>query len=118
MAGRTISRVKATRLMTLLGSSSIAVLLLSAPSAFAQTASAPAVDTMQRSITFAIPSQSLATGIVAFSRAAGVDLVFDGAVPSGARTPGVSGTLTVREGVNRLLAGTGLTARLPGARTV
>lgn len=118
MAGRTISRVKATRLMTLLGSSSIAVLLLSAPSAFAQTAPAPAAGTMQRSITFAIPPQSLSTGIVAFSRAAGVDLVFDGAVPSGARTPGVSGTLTVREGVNQLLAGTGLTARLTGARTV
>ena len=73
---------------------------------------------MQRSITFAIPPQSLSTGIVAFSRVAGVDLVFDGAVPSGARTPGVSGTLTVREGVDRLLAGTGLTARLTGARTV
>jgi iron complex outermembrane receptor protein len=94
MTGRTISRVKATKLMTLLGSSSIAVLLLS------------------------VPSASLSTGIVAFSRVAGVDLVFDGAVPSGARTPGVSGTLTVREGVDRLLAGTGLTARLTGARTV
>ena len=78
----------------------------------------PATGTMQRSITFAIPPQSLATGIVAFSRAAGVDLVFDGAVPSGARTSGVSGTLTVRDGVNRLLAGTGQTARLTGARTV
>jgi len=120
MAGRTISRVKATRLMTLLGSSSIAVLLLTSPSVSAQTAPAPgpAAGTMQRSITFAIPPQSLSTGIVAFSRAAGVDLVFDGAVPSGARTSGVSGTLTVRDGVNRLLAGTGLTARLTGARTV
>jgi iron complex outermembrane receptor protein len=105
-------------LAKLLGSTSLAVLLLSLPPASAQPSPAPAAGALQRSITFAIPPQPLSSGIVTFSRAAGVDLVFDGAVPSGARTSGVSGTLTVREGVNRLLAGTGLSARFSGSRTV
>ncbi|MCP2000878.1 TonB-dependent siderophore receptor [Nitrobacter winogradskyi] len=104
----------------LLTSISFAALLLPSQAAFAQTApsSAPSAGALQQSITFAIPPQSLSSGIVAFSRAAGIDLVFDGAVPRGARTSGVSGTFTVRDGVNRLLAGTGLTARFTNARTV
>lgn len=120
MAGRRVSRRRAIRLAALLGSTSLAVLLFSAPSAFAQTAMSPAsaAGNLQRSVAFAIPPQPLSSGIVAFSRAAGVDLVFDGAVPRDARTSGVSGTFTVREGVNRLLAGTGLSARLTGERTV
>jgi iron complex outermembrane receptor protein len=116
MAGWGGSTVRAAKLAMLLGSTSLAG-VLSLPPAFAQSM-APAAGTLQRSIAFAIPSQSLSSGIVAFSRAASVDLVFDGAVPRGARTQGVSGTLTVREGVNRLLAGTGLSARFNGARTV
>ncbi|WP_319797398.1 TonB-dependent siderophore receptor [Nitrobacter sp.] len=120
MAGRRVSRRRAIRLAALLGSTSLAALLFSVPSAFAQTAMPPAsaAGNLQRSVAFAIPPQSLSSGIVAFSRAAGVDLVFDGAVPRDARTSGVSGTFTVREGVNRLLAGTGLSARLTGERTV
>ncbi|WP_244374970.1 TonB-dependent siderophore receptor [Nitrobacter winogradskyi] len=104
----------------LLASISFAALLLPSQAAFAQTApsSAPSAGALQQSITFAIPPQSLSSGIVAFSRAAGIDLVFDGAVPRGARTSGVSGTFTVRDGVNRLLAGTGLSARFTNARTV
>lgn len=105
-------------------STALTVLLLPIPTASAQV-SAPestqpprSVGVLGRSVAFQIPPQPLSSGIVAFSKAAGVDLVFDGAVPRGARTAGVSGMLTVREGVNRLLAGTGLSARFTGARTV
>ncbi|WP_416193773.1 TonB-dependent siderophore receptor [Nitrobacter sp. TKz-YC01] len=120
MAGRSGSGVAAIRLTRLLASISLAALLLPPQAVFAQTASpsAPPAGALQQPVTFAIPPQSLSTAIVAFSRAAGIDLVFDGAVPRGARTSGVSGTFTVREGVNRLLAGTGLTARFTNARTV
>ncbi|WP_347263739.1 hypothetical protein [Nitrobacter sp.] len=92
MAGRSGSGVAAIRLTRLLASISLAALLLPPQAVFAQTASpsAPPAGALQQPVTFAIPPQSLSTAIVAFSRAAGIDLVFDGAVPRGARTSGVS----------------------------
>ena len=123
MAAGNILAGRSARLVMLLGSTSLAGLLITVPLALAQDvrssgAPAAAASPLQRSIAFNISPQPLASGIVAFSRAAGINLVFDGAVPSGARTPGVSGTLSVREAVNRLLAGTGLSARFAGNRTV
>nr|WP_276571621.1 TonB-dependent siderophore receptor [Bradyrhizobium sp. dw_78] len=67
---------------------------------------------------FAVPPQALSTAIVSFSRAANIDLVFDGAIPAGIRTQGVSGAFALRDGLNRLLAGTGFSAQVAGGRTV
>ncbi|BGE87836.1 TonB-dependent receptor (plasmid) [Methylosinus sp. 3S-1] len=67
-------------------------------------------------IRFAIAPQPLSSAIVAFSRATGCDLIFDGAIASGMRTQGVDGSFTAQNGLARLLAGTGLAARLSNER--
>jgi len=105
----------------LLASTALAGLLMLHATAGAQTTSQgnpqPSAGS-QRAIAFAIAPQALSAAIVLFSRAAGVDLVFDGAIPRDVRTQGVSGSYTLNEALGRLLAGTGFSARLSGPRTV
>lgn len=72
----------------------------------------------RKPVAFAIPPQPLASAIVAFSRAADLDVVFDGPIAEGAVTKGVSGTLRPADALARLLDGTGLSASLTGSRTV
>jgi iron complex outermembrane receptor protein len=67
---------------------------------------------------FAIPSQPLAGAISAFSRITGIDVVGDGGIERGMRSPGVSGNLTTHQALTRLLAGTGLSYRFTNPSTV
>lgn len=58
---------------------------------------------------FDIPPQPLSTALVLFGQQAGRQITADGAVLRGVSTPGVQGTMSVEDGLQRLLAGTGLT---------
>ncbi|NVJ09795.1 TonB-dependent receptor [Myxococcus sp. AM001] len=80
--------------------------------ALARQTEAPAQAEPVRTVAFSISPGDLNTGLLAFAEASGLKLVFDPAPMSGRTTPGVSGTLTVREGLTRLLAGTGFGFRL------
>lgn len=104
------------RRAVLLGSVSVVVLCWHSPVATAQQF--PADVSAPQAVSFSIPPQSLSSAIVAFSRAAGVSVAFDGAVPNDIRTKGVSGTMPPRAALDRLLAGTGLSARFSGAGRV
>lgn len=108
---------KAMRLALLLGSTSIAGVCLQ-PSLVAAQSTAPAGTSNSRTVTFAIPPQPLSSAIVAFSRAAGVSVAFDGAVPRDVSTKGVSGVMTPNAALNRLLGGTGLSARFNSASSI
>ena len=83
-----------------------------------QPAAAQTVAAIERSVSFSIPAQPLGSAIVAFSRAADIDIVADGSIPSSLRAGAVSGTATVQQGLNQLLAGTGYGYRITGARSV
>jgi hemoglobin/transferrin/lactoferrin receptor protein len=108
---------RSVQLTLLLGSTSLAGVCLKPSLAAAQ--SAPSADVAgARTVAFAIPPQALSGAIPAFSRAAGVTIVFDGAVPRDATTKGVSGTMTPRAALDRLLGGTGLSARFNGASSI
>jgi len=69
-------------------------------------------------VAFAIAPQPLVSAIVAFSSASGVNIVSAGVIPQSAQTSGVSGTLTPRQALDKLLAGTGYTYRFTGATSV
>lgn len=59
---------------------------------------------------FNIPKQEAATGIPAFGKQAGVQLLASGRDVAGKRTNAVVGKMEIEEGLRRLLAGTGLAA--------
>src|SRR5690606_38335408 len=67
---------------------------------------------------FAIPAQPLSQGLVRFSSVTGIDVLFDGAMPAQARTPGVAGRLPAANALNQLLGGTGFSWRFTGPNTV
>ncbi len=60
--------------------------------------------------TFDIPRQSAQAGISQFVRQADVQLLVSQRLTEGRQTGAVQGAMTVRDGLNRLLAGTGLVA--------
>ncbi len=60
---------------------------------------------------FNIPSQPLATAIVAFGARAGMQVLYDSSLARGFRSSAVKGTFTPDEGLLILLVGTNLTAR-------
>lgn len=61
--------------------------------------------------TFEIPAQSLEASLRAYSRTTGQQITFDSVNLDGKRAPAISGRLDAREAIERLLNGTGLTAR-------
>ncbi|SHI32089.1 TonB-dependent siderophore receptor [Pollutimonas bauzanensis] len=89
----------------------LAVLLgLAAPLAQAQ-ADSPAAQ-------ISLPSQPLAQSLNALARQAGLTLIVRPELVAGRSAPAVTGTLTVREALDRLLSGSGLSARLDGGSVV
>lgn len=72
----------------------------------------------RKPVQFEIPAQPLSSAIVAFSRTADVDLVFDGPIPADLTTRGASGLMTPAEALARLLDGVDLSATMTGPRTV
>ncbi|CAB3690531.1 MAG: TonB-dependent siderophore receptor [Achromobacter sp.] len=65
-----------------------------------------------------LPAQPLGQSLNALARQAGLDLIAGGALVQGLTAPAVSGNLTVREAFERVLAGSGLTARIDGGAVV
>ncbi|QYM72445.1 TonB-dependent receptor [Pseudochrobactrum sp. Wa41.01b-1] len=66
---------------------------------------------------FSIPPQPLAQALVRFSAVTGVDVAFDGALPSNIRSNTLQGTYSAASGLGQLLEGTNLTYRFSGAST-
>ncbi len=72
----------------------------------------------ERQVAFDIPSQDLNAALLAFANAAGIQIVYDVTRVQDLRSAAVTGTLTPREALTRLLAGTGLGFRFTDAATV
>lgn len=64
----------------------------------------------ERTYQFSIPAQDMPSSLRAFARTAGQQVTFDKAAVKGKRAPALKGSYTVREGMGRLLAGSGLDA--------
>ncbi|BBK43509.1 TonB-dependent receptor [Allostella vacuolata] len=99
-----------------LGRLLLSAALLGPPAALA--AGPPAQLAQAGPVAFSIPAQSVDGALAAFSAATRVQVLTQGAVTRGVRSPGVSGTLPPQEALGRLLAGTGLAARFLNADTV
>ncbi|KAA1054095.1 Ferrichrome-iron receptor [Azospirillum argentinense] len=116
-------RVQGGRLGRVLTGRLLATTMLIVPSLLLSGAPAATAQSVQESIqagpvTFAIAPQSVDGALAAFSTATRIQVLTPGAVTQGVTSPGVSGSMTAREGLNRLLSGTGLAARFLNAETV
>jgi hypothetical protein len=58
-----------------------------------------------------IPAQALSDALTAFSAQMRLQVLYEGIIAEGLRSPGISGTYTPEEALQRLLADTGLTYR-------
>ena len=67
---------------------------------------------------FDIPAGDLQSALVAFSQAAGFQLLYPAEVTAGLQTQGVQGLFTPQQALDRLIAGTGLAYRFTDASTV
>ena len=84
--------------------------LLATSSAQAQSVSAPAALTAP--VEIQITAQPLSQALVVLARQAHLELMVQPALLEGRSAPAVQGRFTVREALNRLLAGTGLHAEV------
>src|SRR3546814_7214104 len=80
-------------------------------SAAAIVAMAMASPAMAQERSFNVPAQNAARAIPEFARQAGIQIVASGVATRGKTTNAVQGSMSVREGLRILLAGTGLVAR-------
>lgn len=96
------------------GASMLVLALLTAPAA-ALAQGAP-VAAAQRN--FIVPAGSLSAALVVFGRQAGVQISYVPSLAAGARTDGVSGSMSVETALTRLLAGSGLTHVFQGSTVV
>lgn len=85
----------------LTASSAVLALAIAGP-AFAQTVSVN------------IAPGDLASALTAYSRVSGLEVLADRSLLQGKRTPGVTGTMSARGGLDRLLVGTGLAVQMRG----
>ncbi len=87
-------------------------LLLWMPAGWAQgpPGGPPRVDS-QALLALDIPAQNLADALELFSRATGMAVLVDRELTRGRRSVGINGHYSAREGLSRLLAGSGLMAR-------
>jgi hypothetical protein len=76
---------------------------------FAATAAQSAED--DNKVAFSIPAQPLVSAISSYSDATGNQALYDASHATGRRSNNVQGMMTAAEGLDRLLIGTGLTAR-------
>ncbi|MFN3888081.1 MAG: TonB-dependent siderophore receptor [Aquabacterium sp.] len=89
---------------------SACILAWTASSALAQpVATAPAVER-----TYALPAQPLGQALNDLARQAGMAITADAGLVAGKQAPAVSGRLTTQQALERLLAGSGLTATVQG----
>ena len=92
-----------------------ATTVLATPVVLAQTT--PPHDIAQAQHTFNIPSQPLAGALAAFGQQSGMQVSVSAGVAQGVVSPGVTGTMTPVQALDRLLAGTGITYTLTGNNT-
>lgn len=83
--------------------------LLGSAAALATATAAHAQTTQTRQVSFNVPAGDLVSGLRKFSRQARVEVIYKASDLRGRKTPGVSGSLTVAEALQRLLAGSGAT---------
>lgn len=76
----------------------------------ATTALAVPAMAQERTYQFSIPAQDLKSSLRALARVSGQQITFEGTALKGKRAPALNGSYTVRDGVARLLTGTGLDA--------
>jgi hypothetical protein len=93
-----------------------AVLFL--PLLLANAAQADDVEPAAGPIAFRIEPQSLDRALMEFSAASGQQVVVDGKLSTGVYSPGVSGSYTPRQALDKLLEGTGIAARVNRNGTV
>lgn len=85
------------------------------PAAHAQTAPASAAAARRG---FDIPSQPLASALLSYTAATGVQLVMSGDIARGKTAPALQGNYTSDEALSRLLAGSGLGYRRSGGTLI
>jgi outer membrane receptor protein involved in Fe transport len=78
--------------------------------AFAVTGLALAGDALDVPVTFSVPAQSLGEALRALAKQADLQVLFAPALVDGRTSPAVSGKLSAREALQRMLSGTSLTA--------
>ena len=82
------------------------------PVAWAQT------EILSRTVSLDIPQQPLSTGLLAFSKQSGIQVITPGNAVAAYRTRGVSGRMAVAEGLRTLLKGTPLGFHVLGPNTI
>jgi iron complex outermembrane receptor protein len=101
----------------LVGVSCVAAMAIGGAS-LAQQGPDPLQAQVAATATFNVPGQPLASALTALGRQAGLQVVFDPASVSGKSTAGVTGTMTVEQALQQLLAGTGMTFRVSSPSSV
>ncbi|GGY55538.1 TonB-dependent siderophore receptor [Pseudoduganella albidiflava] len=89
----------------------LAAALLAGGPAFAQPAAAPTVPV-------SLAAQPLAAALNELARQAGLELIVEPGLVAGRAAPAVAGTMTARQALDRLLAGSGLVATVDGNTVV
>ena len=93
--------------------------MLSSPFATGDAALAQASQaTAGKTHNFSVPAGSLASALVAFGKQAGVQVSYVPSVAAGLKTSGATGTLSTNAALSQLLAGTGLSFKMTGTKTV
>jgi iron complex outermembrane receptor protein len=96
---------------------STGLLVVDAAGARAQNRDTQEVPTT-RSLSLAVPPQSLSSALTDFGRQAGIQIVVDPTVVANKTSGGVSGNMTVEQALQRLLTGTGIPYRFTSPNSV
>lgn len=111
--------VSARRIALTFGTSALALMIAVGPSAAGSTPSQGGqIAQAGQAVAFNIPAQPLSAALTAFARQSGYQMSADQAALSGVQGQSVNGTMPPEEALNRLLAGTGLSYRMPDATSV
>ena len=100
--------------IALAAATAIALAAGHAPLANAQSSSAAAA----APISISIPAQPLGQALNELARQANLQMTFSAALVGGKTSPAVSGNLTARQALDRLLSGSGMIAKVSGANVV
>ena len=102
-----------------MATTAVASALAATPAQAQQSAtSTPPMTQLRSERSFDIPAQPLTDALVAFGQQSGIQVTVDGMLARNVSSPAVSGTMTSREALNRLLAGSGLTYVVADETTV
>jgi len=102
-------------LMVLMASTCLAGVAMAQDSG---TSSPPVLAQAQESMVFDIPAQPLAGAVTAFGRQSGFQVSVDQATLANLRSAAVSGRMTPEDAMRQMLAGTGITWRFAGGRSI